>query len=371
MRILIADHYYTEFTQAIYGREPSLAKATYSQQRHRIDTELFGETVFEVAALRDLGHEAWDSLVNVQSLQTAWAEEHRVRLSRPWRFGVRRRRGWIPWPLRSDSRWIGEALLAQVRELKPDVVHIQAMDLLDPDLVAAVRRETRLVVGQVATDLPRGWGYDAYDLVVSSIPDLVDRFRQEGADAEWLPLAFEPSMVERIGRRERDVSVSFVGSFTSRYTDRIDVVEAVARVAPLQTWTANAAAIPEDSPIRPTIQGVAWGRDMYEVLARSRLAVNNHGTIARNAANNLRLFEATGMGALLVTDARQNLRDLFEVGEVVTYRHPRECAEVVRHYLDHPAEAAKVAAAGQARTLRDHTWRDRMERLVEMVEKRL
>ena len=38
-------------------------------------------------------------------------------------------------------------------------------------------------------------------------------------------------------------------------------------------------------------------------------------------ATNMRLFEATGCGAMLITDAKQNLGDLFSVGvEIVAYR---------------------------------------------------
>lgn len=267
---------------------------------------------------------------------------------------------------------MGQALLAQVRALRPDVVQIQSMDVLDLDLVAAVRRETKFVVGQVATELPADRTYDSYDLVVSSIPDLVDRFRREGGDAEWLPLAFEPTLLDLVPQLERDVEVSFVGSFSSRYADRTEIVEAVANAAPLRTWTGDASTLPEDSAIRPTIQGEAWGRAMFEVLARSRLTVNTHGRIAGDAANNLRLFEGTGMGSLLVTDARSNLGDLFDIGrEVVTYSDPQECAEVVRYFLGHPAEADSIAAAGQRRTLRDHTWLDRMARLMDMVRRRI
>jgi spore maturation protein CgeB len=246
------------------------------------------------------------------------------------------------------------------------------MDLLEPWVIAAVRAETRLVVGQVATELPAGKSYRDYGLVVSSIPRLVDRFRREGADAEWLPLAFEPSIRNAIPPVKRDISVSFVGSFTTRYADRLEIVEAVARAAPLKTWTGDAAAIAMDSPVRPTIERPAWGRAMYEVLARSLMTANTHGRIAGEDANNLRLYEATGMGALLVTDARRNMGQLFEVGsEVLTYRDAEDCARVVRYYLDHPAEAASIAAAGQRRTLRDHTWANRMARLVELVTPRL
>ena len=97
------------------------------------------------------------------------------------------------------------------------------MDLLRPDVVAAVRRRVRFVVGQVATELPPGRGSDSYHLIVSSIPALVDQFRTDGADAQWLPLAFEPSLVERIGPVEQGCYRFFVGSLRPRYADRVAV----------------------------------------------------------------------------------------------------------------------------------------------------
>ena len=83
----------------------------------------------------------------------------------------------------------------------------------------------------------------------------------------------------------------------------------------------------------------------------------------------MRLYEATGMGALLITDWKQNLHELFEPGtEVVTYRSVEECVELIRHYLAHPAERETIARAGQARTLRDHTYRQRVEEMVSIIE---
>ena len=218
---------------------------------------------------------------------------------------------------------MAQTLLAQVREVKPDVVHIQCTDLIHSDVAKAVKQEVRLVVGQIAADLPR-WDYRPYDLVVSSVPGLVDRFHQDGIDAEWLPLAFEASLIDRVPETARDVPVSFVGSFSISHPRRLEVLEAVARATSLSTWTGDADRVPSASPVRPTIQGAAWGRGMYEVLGRSRITVNNHARIAGSTANNLRLFEATGMGALLVTEAASNLAQLFEAGqEVATYRSPR------------------------------------------------
>ena len=371
MRFLIVDHMYGGFVDWVYSSESALATHSYEDQKRHIDSQLFGETQFEVAALKAQGHVACDHIANIRPLQKAWFRENGQEFPRS-RLGVRLRRGLVPWPMRLDGRWIGEAILARVRQLRPDVVHIQSMDLLEPWVIAVLREETRLVVGQIATELPAGKSSRDYGLIVSSIPGLVDWFRSEGADAEWLPLAFEPSVRDAITPLQRDIPVSFVGSFTTRYADRLEIVTSVAEAAPLRTWTADSAAIPMDSPIRSTIESPAWGRAMYEVLARSLMTINTHGRIAGKDANNLRLYEATGMGALLVTDARRNMGELFDVGsEVVTYLDAADCARVVRYYLDHPAEAASIAAAGQRRTLKDHTWANRMAQLVELVASRL
>src|SRR6185369_9585100 len=98
----------------------------------------------------------------------------------------------------------------------------------------------------------------------------------------------------------------------------------------LDIWSAGGDLIRE-AP-RASVHGQAFGRSMYEILGRSKVTLNVHAAWAGPDANNLRLFEATGMGAALVTEEAQNLSDLFEPGsEVATYRTVDEAIDVVRH----------------------------------------
>jgi len=86
----------------------------------------------------------------------------------------------------------------------------------------------------------------------------------------------------------------------------------------------------------------------------------------------MRLYEATGVGALLVTEARRNLADLFEPGrEVVAYDDEDDLVDRLRHFAEHDDERRRIAAAGQARTLREHTYANRMAELAAMLEARL
>jgi spore maturation protein CgeB len=115
-----------------------------------------------------------------------------------------------------------------------------------------------------------------------------------------------------------------------------------------------------------------WGFDMYRVMARSKITVNRHIGIARNNANNMRLYESTGMGALLLTERKDNLGDLFEPDrEVATYSDPDEAVEKIETLLAEPARLAQIAAAGNARTLREHTYQARMQELIGILTRHL
>jgi spore maturation protein CgeB len=372
LRLLIVDHDYPPFLAGFYAGRPDLAGANLEVQRSALAAAFFGETTFQVQALRTLGHEADDVVVNAFPLRKAWAAEHGFDLRVETTWAMQRRQGLVPWPYRRRTTgWMWTSLLAQVRSFHPDVVYVQCVDLMPEVVVRELRGEGPFVVGQIAAPLPR-WPVDGFDLMISSLPNYVARFRAAGLDAEWVPLAFEPTMVQAVGPTERDIDVSFVGSLSPHHGDRVALLESVARCTEVAIFSADADQVQRGSRLTSMMRGIAWGIDMYRVLGRSAITINRHIDIAEEYSNNLRLYEATGMGALLVTDAKANLVDLFEPGrEVVTYRDADECAEVVEYYRLHAGERAEIAAAGQKRTLGTHTWLDRMTKIAELLEARL
>jgi len=123
------------------------------------------------------------------------------------------------------------------------------------------------------------------------------------------------------------------------------------------------------SPIRKRYVGPAWGLEMYKIISRSRITLNHHGTIAPYA-NNRRLYEATGVGALLITDSKKDLHEMFTPGkEVVAYHTPEECIDLVQYYLEHEDEGQMIARAGQERTIKEHTCYERTRELLDIVRK--
>jgi hypothetical protein len=220
-----------------------------------------------------------------------------------------------------------------------------------------------------------------FDLLVTSFPHFVERFREQGLDSEYLKIAFYEKVLARLRDKgvqpdpaaPRDRGIAFVGGLDPRvHGAGTRLLERIAREVDLEVWGYGAGELPQESAVARRYRGEAWGLEMYEVLARSRIALNRHIGLADGYANNMRLFEATGVGALLVTDAKRNLADLFEPGrEVVAYEDEDDLVEKLRHFAEHDDERRSIAAAGQARTLREHTYANRMTELAAMLEARL
>lgn len=109
------------------------------------------------------------------------------------------------------------------------------------------------------------------------------------------------------------------------------------------------------------------GMDYYRIMARSEIsftkACNNifdGNSNSKGDIGALRLFEATGLGSCLVADTGPNMSDLFvENQEIITYSSKEEAVEKLNFLLANPSRRLEIAKAGQARTIRDHTARNR------------
>ena len=72
----------------------------------------------------------------------------------------------------------------------------------------------------------------------------------------------------------------------------------------------------------------------------------------------------------MITDWKKDLHEMFDPGkEVVAYRTPEECVELIRYYVDHEDERQAIARAGQERTLKEHTCYERTRELLDIVRK--
>jgi hypothetical protein len=372
MKVLIIDTYYPAFLQSFYAHHPDLAGYPFEQRWRLLMDQCFGTADFYSANLNELGHKATEVVANCEALQLKWAEEQGIELPESgWKVGLKK--GFFPWPQRVQSTdWVYTVLLAQVRHHRPDVLFIQNMNSTSSAFLQDVRPYVRLIVGQIACPISPAANFRPYDLILSSFPHFVEQFNREGMASEYFNLGFEPRLLAYLKKEEPQYQTVFVGGLSAQHMERIRLLSQIATAHPVDFWGYGIDTLEPKLPLHASYHGQAWGLNMYNILYNSNIALNNHINIAGPFANNMRLYETTGVGTLLITDYKDNLHTLFEPGsEVIAYGSAEECVELVTYYLAHEEERQAVARAGQQRTLREHSYLQRMQELVNIIERQL
>lgn len=277
----------------------------------------------------------------------------------------------IPWiRSRELEDWRAKIIEAQIRDYRPDVIWNQAPDSILTDIISRLRPLTKIMMAQQASPpVSETEDWSLYDLAISSFPPRVEWFQSKGVPAYLNRLAFGKSVLDQLPRNlPKDLPITFIGSLSALHTSRTNLMEMIARRFPLQVWGPTPDDLPAGSPLRQCYRGTAWGTKMYEILARSQIAFNHHGNFPP-FANNMRMYEATGVGTLLLTDWKPDLHEMFEPGkEVLAYKSDEECLDLINQALKRPDWSAGIAKAGQERTLREHTYEARAAEVVQLLE---
>lgn len=357
-RILITDTYYAEALDALHRTHPGWRDFPYSAHLCAIMDQMFGTADFYSSNLSALGWEAIDAITNADALQAKWAADHRVL------FG-------IPEPTRL------EIALAQVRRAAPDVLFLQDASLFGHATLRDLKRRGILLASQISCPMPPEENVRCMDVVFTSFPHYVERLRALGVRrVEYSPLAFDPRVLERMPQAlPRDLPITFVGGVGAdlHWRRGTATLEAVAKAYPAEFrwWGYGLERLTEESPLRACYRGEAWGREMYSVLLRSRLVVNRHGEVAQGNANCMRLYEATGCGACVLTEDAKNIGELFPPGSVALYEDAESLVARIGRLIEDEPVREGYATAGRRHTMEHHTYARKMETVDRVLREEL
>jgi hypothetical protein len=364
MKILFVQTNYPGFLRQFYDKYPDWQNWIYQEWKRKWAGEWFGTADFFAKNLKPLGWTGDEVVINDINSQNLWMKGKGL----TGKYSDNIFTSWVPESVKNYlgwRNWVKNILFEQIEIIHPDVVYMHDLSILDESDLRKVKRKSKLLVGQIACPLPVNTSpFKEYQLLISSFPHYVTMFKNWGINSEYLKWCIESSIPKIIGEKPRTYGAVFIGGLIPAHGQGNRVLEKLAKQVPLDIWGYGENTLSPISPIRHYFHGQAWGKKMYEIFARSKIVVNRHINVARNVANNMRMFEATGMGALLITEDRPNLKDFFIPGrEIVTYKNSGDLIEKVKYYLAHNSERAKIATAGQKRTLKDHTYKQRMKDL--------
>lgn len=258
---------------------------------------------------------------------------------------------------------LSQLLMNAIRQLAPDCLYVMNPNFASLAVLDAARKMGCLVVGQISSYLPPDKYMKRYDLVISALQSVVSKVEKLGVEGFLVPLWFNPEF-KHLAKSwsERENEVIFTGSLGRHHKHSFELIAACKEVAPDIKIFANASRREVkkwglEENIRPPV----FGREMFKVLGNSKIVVNRHASLAKNMAVNLRVFEATGMGAILFTERAKNISDLFPTGGVVEYGSIEEAKYKLMEIQNDPIIFSERARVASRVTNLKHTAEQRFE----------
>jgi len=169
-------------------------------------------------------------------------------------------------------------------------------------------------------------------------------------------------MDEYAGNQERPIDVLFAGGYSRHHMKRAAVLEAVAglrdryriefclarsRLTRLAETSAGYFTPlrkyrrPRD--IRAVSREPVYGRDLYALIAKSKVVLNGAIDVSGEDRGNMRCFEAMGCSALLLGDAGVYPDGMRDGETLLAYSSPAQARELAERVVDDWSRHARTA----------------------------
>ena len=254
-------------------------------------------------------------------------------------------------------------------EEKADVIFTYLSgELVEPATLAALRNHGVPLVNLALNDkehfigkIRSGRAFGArdicrcFDLCWTSTEDALIKYCVEGALPVYLPEAANPQ-VHKPYELGRTIDVSFVGQC---YGNRQAVV------TELQKCGIDVEAYGSGWPSGPLPT-----EEMVKMYSKSKINLGFGGVSGHKDTFCLkgRDFEIPMSGGLYLTEAHPELDNVFLQGkEILTYSGIDDLASKIKYYLAHPDQAEAIREKGYQRSLREHTWEMRFEKIFRLI----
>jgi hypothetical protein len=375
VRLFKVASFYPEYLDRLYKLDPGLSDKPYVQQYEKMMEQGIGWADYWKINLEKTGQFLVELvIINNEFAQKKWAHENNVSYN--------------------NQNWLEEIFLAQVSAFDPEIFFANDYVYVNAALRKKVKKQCptiKKVIGWDGIGMCDAKRFEGCDLMLSGGEHFLKYYAANGFKTHLFQFAFEQTILSKIDTAFKKYDISFVGSLTLRnngHHNRLRVLGEVARKHKVDYWLAS---FDDNKPylIKNILlklkqgkwqdvqdifhlwrinKGNLFGLEMYQALAYSNITLNSHIDTALNYGGNIRLWEATGVGACLVTDWKQNMDSLFVPDEeVVVYKTPQECADKVQYLLNNPDKMHAIALAGQRRTLNDYTYEKRLADMIPVL----
>jgi hypothetical protein len=263
-----------------------------------------------------------------------------------------------------QAKNLEQILLAQIEQHRTEVFYNLDPIRYGSEFVAKLPGCVKKSVGWRAA--PSGSAdLTKYDLIVCNFPSILESWRQKGCRVAYFFPAHDPAMDDYAAARGDELDLIFIGGFSRHHVKRSQALRAAASTRGIRTrfyleesrLTRLANFLPPlpalrsyryPDEVRKIRADPLYGRDAYAAIAKSRIVFNGAVDMAGEDRGNMRCFEATGCGAVLLTDAGRYPEGFVDGETMLQYSSPEQIPELIGKLIRDETRARSIAQAGCA-----------------------
>ena len=359
LKIIQLESFYTHFLNKIYENDKNLKDLPFRAQINYLLNTGFSAGQNFVPFLNPQQWEAHYIILNNVWSQVRWANENG----------------------KTNVNSLPEILLHQINQIQPDVLFISDVPGFNFDLIQYFKRRP-LIVAWLATVVDDKLPWHEIDVILSGISDIRDRILELGAKSAEKFMSAAPYYFQANQQHKRFNKIAFAGSFIPGIHDdrarQLDRLSHYLTDNSIDIFTANPFGLSEGSCVNffPPVYGSqlvdTYANYSMVLDARGNFDLSKDKILAETA--NMRIFEATKAGSLLITENSPNLPEYFDINkEIVTYNDFDELKEKINYYgrPENSKQRETIAYNGHYRTIKDHSIESRANWLEKIIFKYL
>jgi len=372
------NHFYSNYLES----HKELKEKSFNEKISELISKKYYQSDSLASELTKMGHNSHILVPECNPLQLTWAKENNKALYWKWKMGQ---------PYRSIQSRIfkqfhtfdsirEEILIEQLKKIKPDVVYIFSGIWLGREALEKIKKLCKKVILQWSCPVVERWNnfpFDEFDFILSSSIPLVKDFENKKLKTFYLQQSFDEEILKAVPQNIAPTKdVIFIGNFNP-HPYRAEVLEFLLKNnVKIDVYGTVGESISKNSLLRKTIKPPLHGIEMFSKYKEYKIALHIHGQGTNNNdgidwssfAGAKRNFEITGIGTALLSSYQENLKELFEPDkEILIFKTKEDCLEKIKSYLKQPELLKQIAYNGQRRVLREHTFKNRAETLMQLI----
>lgn len=271
-----------------------------------------------------------------------------------------------------------------------DIIVVNSFKFLEDcsDLLRLIKNECRILVWDgVGMNLKKF--KHSFHAILTCSYTIVRSYESAGVDAYYLPFSYDNRLddwlgVENSSLVDKDIKTAFIGGLNvgkTSHFDRIDLLYNISAdvdlylkdngntiLKSLYLFSSNPNRALRYLRLNRSNMGVRTGLDYHRTILEYGAIINKH-LDGITTPSNIRLFEVTGLGRVLITDRLEGLSDLFiENEEVLAYSNVNELKEHVKNLKKNPEYASYLARNARNKTISKYSIVNRVKKFVEIYK---